>query len=46
VEDHPDYHKSGDDADKVDPAFYSRSVRFAEALLRTLDTTLSSPAWN
>lgn len=37
VEDHPDYHKSGDDADKVDPAFYRRSVEFAAALLRAMD---------
>ena len=40
VEDHPDYHKSGDDADKVDPAFYARSVAFAGALLRALDKVL------
>lgn len=40
VEDHPDYHKSGDDADKVDPAFYAKSVAFAGALLRALDKAL------
>lgn len=40
VEDHPDYHKAGDDADKVDPAFYRRSVDFAAALLRELDRAL------
>ncbi|MFN5598764.1 MAG: M20/M25/M40 family metallo-hydrolase, partial [Gemmatimonas sp.] len=37
VEDHPDYHKSGDDAAKVDPAFYRSSVEFAAALVRRLD---------
>lgn len=37
VEDHPDYHKSGDDAEKVDPVFYRGSVDFAAALLRALD---------
>jgi Zn-dependent M28 family amino/carboxypeptidase len=42
VEDHPDYHKPGDDADKVDPAFYSASVSFTEALVRTLDAQLGA----
>jgi hypothetical protein len=37
VEDHPDYHKAGDDAGKVDPTFYAGSVKFAVELLRTLD---------
>lgn len=40
VEDHPDYHKPGDDAGKVDPAFYRRSVDFAAALLRGLDRSV------
>ncbi|WP_306522833.1 M28 family peptidase [Gemmatimonas sp.] len=40
VEDHPDYHKSGDDADKVDPAFYAKNVTFAGTLLRALDRAL------
>jgi hypothetical protein len=40
VEDHPDYHKPGDDAAKVDPAFFSASVSFAEQLLRALDAHL------
>jgi hypothetical protein len=40
VEDHPDYHKSGDDADKVDPVFYAKNVAFAGALLRALDKAL------
>jgi Zn-dependent M28 family amino/carboxypeptidase len=42
VEDHPDYHKAGDDADKVDPAFYRRSVEFASALVRQLDGALAT----
>jgi Zn-dependent M28 family amino/carboxypeptidase len=42
VEDHPDYHKPGDDADKVDPAFYSATVSFTEALIRTLDAQLGA----
>ncbi len=37
VEDLPDYHKSGDDADKVDPVFYAKNVTFAGALLRAID---------
>ena len=37
VEDHPDYHKPGDDADKVDPAFYRGAVEFAYALVREAD---------
>lgn len=40
VEDHPDYHKSGDDADKVDPGFYAKNVAFTAALLRALDRAL------
>ncbi len=42
VEDHPDYHKPGDDADKVDPAFYSATVSFTEALVRALDAQLGA----
>ena len=42
VEDHPDYHKSGDDAAKVDPAFYRSSVEFAAALVRRLDAALGT----
>jgi hypothetical protein len=42
VEDHDDYHKSGDDADKVDPAFYRGTVEFAYALVRAADTKLAS----
>ena len=42
VEDHDDYHKSGDDADKVDPTFYRGTVEFAYALVRSADATLAS----
>ncbi len=42
VEDHADYHKSGDDADKVDPAFYRGTVEFAYALVRAADGRLAS----
>lgn len=42
VEDHPDYHKPGDDADKVDPAFYSATVSWAERLVRALDAQLEA----
>ncbi len=42
VEDHPDYHQPGDDVDKVDPAFYRRSVEFAAALVRQLDRALAT----
>jgi Zn-dependent M28 family amino/carboxypeptidase len=44
VEDHVDYHKSGDDADRVDPAFYRGTVEFAYALVRSADATLASVA--
>lgn len=37
VEDHADYHRPGDDADKIDPAFYRGTVDFAYALLRAID---------
>ncbi len=37
VEDHVDYHKAGDDADKVDPQFYRGTVDFAYRLLREAD---------
>ncbi len=42
VEDHPDYHKAGDDVGKIDPAFYRSSVEFAAALVRQLDAALST----
>lgn len=37
VEDHADYHKSGDDADKVDAVFFAGTVDFAYRLLRVVD---------
>lgn len=37
VEDHPDYHKAGDDADKVDPTFFRGTIDFAYRLLREAD---------
>jgi hypothetical protein len=40
VEDHPDYHKSGDDADKVDPLFFRGTMEFAATLVRRLDDML------
>jgi hypothetical protein len=40
VEDHPDYHKPGDDAAKVQPAFFGSTVTFAERLVRALDARL------
>jgi len=40
VEDHPDYHKAGDEADKVDPNFFRGTMEFAYALARRLDAAL------
>ena len=40
VEDHPDYHKPGDDADKVDPTFYAGVVDFVTRLMAPLDRAL------
>ena len=37
VEDHSDYHKPGDDVEKIDPAFYRGAVDFAFELLRGVD---------
>lgn len=42
VEDHPDYHKPGDDANKVDPKFFASTVSYAEALVRALDAQLGA----
>lgn len=42
VEDHADYHKAGDDADKVDPAFYRGTIAFAHALVRAADAALAT----
>lgn len=40
VEDHPDYHRPGDDADKIDPVFYRGVIDFAYALVRAADKEL------
>ncbi len=37
VEDHSDYHKPGDDVEKIDPVFYRSVIDFSEALLRAVD---------
>lgn len=37
VEDHPDYHKPGDEVDKIDPTFYRGTIDFAYRLLREAD---------
>lgn len=42
VEDHADYHKAGDDAEKVDPTFFRATVDFAYRLLRGVDAALDS----
>ncbi len=42
VEDHPDYHKPGDDVDKIDPAFFRGTMEFAATLVQKLDAALSS----
>jgi Zn-dependent M28 family amino/carboxypeptidase len=39
VEDHPDYHKAGDDFEKINPEFYANST---ETILRTVKTLDSS----
>lgn len=40
VEDHPDYHKAGDEADKIDPVFYRGTTEFAAALVAAADSSL------
>lgn len=40
VEDHPDYHKPTDDAERIDPDFYGHSVETIIDLLRELDAFL------
>ena len=42
VEDHADYHKPGDDADKIDATFYRATVEVAYALLRAVDAKLET----
>ncbi|MBL0940690.1 MAG: M28 family peptidase [Gemmatimonadaceae bacterium] len=44
VEDHPDYHKSGDDADKVNPTFFRGTMEYAYALMRRADAALNDIA--
>ena len=39
VEDHPDYHKSGDDFEKIDANFYSSSVETILRAVKTLDAS-------
>lgn len=41
VEDHADYHKPGDDADKIDATFYRATVEFAYGLARKVDPALA-----
>lgn len=40
VEDHADYHKPGDDAEKVDPVFFGGVVAFAAELVQALNRVL------
>jgi hypothetical protein len=40
VEDHADYHRPGDTADKVDPQFFRAAIDFAHALVRAADLRL------
>jgi hypothetical protein len=40
VEDHPDYHRPGDDASKVDAVFYRAVIDFAHELVRSADAQL------
>jgi hypothetical protein len=42
VEDHPDYHKPGDDADKVEARFFGAVVDVLHALVRSADAQLAS----
>lgn len=42
VEDHPDYHKGGDEVGKIDPVFYRGVVDFAEQLVRAIDRAVPS----
>jgi Zn-dependent M28 family amino/carboxypeptidase len=39
VDDHPDYHKPTDDAERIDAGFYRRSVATISAALRRLDAS-------
>ncbi len=44
VEDHPDYHRPGDDFEKIDPAFYARSVATLVQAARRFDADLDAIA--
>jgi Zn-dependent M28 family amino/carboxypeptidase len=44
VEDHPDYHKPTDTADKIDPAFFYQSALTIVDAVRTIDRALPLPA--
>lgn len=39
VEDHPDYHKPTDDADRIDPAFYGGAVQAIRDAIAALDAS-------
>ncbi|MEW6321341.1 MAG: M28 family peptidase [Acidobacteriota bacterium] len=43
VEDHPDYHKPTDTADKINPTFFRNAVEVILAAVRALDAGLPSP---
>jgi Zn-dependent M28 family amino/carboxypeptidase len=40
VEDHPDYHRPTDDAERIDPGFYMNAIRTILMAVRTLDGRL------
>lgn len=42
VEDHPDYHQPGDDAEKVDPVFFRAVMEFSYRLVREVDRWVGS----
>jgi Peptidase family M28 len=44
VEDHPDYHKPSDTADKINPAFFYQSALTIADAVRTIDRALPLPA--
>lgn len=44
VEDHPDYHKPGDDAARIDPVFYRGTTDFAYDLVKRSDASLEQIA--
>jgi len=42
VEDHPDYHKSTDDPERIEPGFYYRAARTIAAFVGALDAAVGS----